>query len=93
MAHVLREHAFVATLMDNDGCRVSDPQQEAEATELSGELLLPFEAAKLLAFDGVSDAHAAERFGVSIEFARWRMQSTGARIIAQRARAKRDVRH
>lgn len=89
MSHVVLEHHFRATLTNNKGCRVANQEQEAEAAELSGELLIPFEAAKRLAFYRVSDEEAAERFGVSVELARWRMNATGARKIAQRARAKR----
>ena len=59
--------------------------EEDEAAEISGELLIPFEAAKRLARQKATDDEVALRFGVSPELARWRMNSTGARIIAQRA--------
>jgi hypothetical protein len=90
MSHVLLEHPFSATLTNDEGCRVANGEHEAEATELSGELLIPFEAAKRLAFNDASDEEAAAEFGVSIQFARWRLNVTGARLIAQRARAKRQ---
>lgn len=89
MAHVVLEHPFAATLTDTRKCRLLNPAHETEAAELSGELLLPFEAAKRLAYNDVSDVDVAERFGISVEFARWRMNATGARKIARRARAKR----
>lgn len=89
MAHVVLEHPFAAALADGNGCRVADRTFEAEASELSGELLLPTQAARRLALDGVDDQAAAARFGVSLSFARWRLNSTGARIIAARAGAKR----
>ena len=46
------------------------PEHEEEAAELSGELHLPTEAAKKLAFDRVPDAEVARRFGISVPFAR-----------------------
>ncbi len=89
MAHVVLEHPFAAALADSTGCRVANQALEAEAAELSGELLLPTDAARRLALDGASDETAAERFGVSVAFARWRLNVTGARKIAARALAKR----
>jgi len=89
MAHVVLEHPFAAALTDSTGCRVANRALETEAAELSGELLLPTDAAVRLALDGVSDELAAERFGVSVPFARWRLNVTGARKIAGRAHAKR----
>ncbi len=88
LSHVVLEHPFSATLSDANGCRVSTPQYEQEAAELSGELLLPFEACKRLAFFNTSDEAAASKFGVSVEFARWRLNSTGARKIAARGRLR-----
>lgn len=89
MAHVVREHPFTASLVNERGCRVADPEHEAEAAELAGELLVPFEAAKRFARLSLSDEEVALRFGVSTDIARWRMNATGARIIAQRAAATR----
>lgn len=87
VAHVVLEHPFTAALVNERGCRLANREHEKEAAELSGELLLPFEAAKTLALQNVSDQEAAKRFNVSVEFARWRLNSTGARKIAQRAKA------
>lgn len=89
MAHVILEHPFAATLTDTRKCRLMNSVHETEAAELSGELLLPFDAAKRLAYNHASDLDAAQMFGVSLEFARWRMNATGARKIARRAHAKR----
>lgn len=89
ISHVVLEHPFAASLADSTGCRVANQALEAEAAELSGELLLPTDAARRLALDGVSDQSAADRFGVSVDFARWRLNVTGARKIAARAFAKR----
>jgi hypothetical protein len=90
ISHVVLEHPFSATLTDAGRCRVMNKDHEDEAAELSGELLLPTEAALRLAYDNVSDVSVAVRFGISESFARWRMNSTGARKIARRAQAKRS---
>jgi IrrE N-terminal-like domain len=84
MAHVTLEHVFPATLVNEKGCRTSDPGQEAEATELSGELLIPFDAALRFARQRLTNEEVADRFGVSPAVARWRLDSTGARKIARR---------
>ena len=52
-------------------------------------VLLPTEAAKQLAYEDSSDEGVAEQFGISVQFAAWRMNATGARIFAQQAHAKR----
>lgn len=85
MAHVIGEHKFGTSLVNERGCRTADKFQEDEAAEISGELLVPSDAARRLARQGTTDDEVALRFGVSIELARWRMNATGARIIAQRA--------
>jgi Zn-dependent peptidase ImmA (M78 family) len=93
MSHVILEHKFTTLLRtsENSGkCRESDHDQEDEAAELSGELLIPFEAARRLAYHDTPDETVAERFGVSLKFARWRMSATGARLIASRAAAQRS---
>jgi Zn-dependent peptidase ImmA (M78 family) len=91
MAHLLLEHEFDGILFTDGKCGRRDPvtkQMESEATELSGELLLPQVAARRAAIAGKTDDEVAELFDVSIEFARWRMNATGARKIAQRTAAK-----
>jgi Zn-dependent peptidase ImmA (M78 family) len=87
MAHVVLEHPFTAGLVNERGCRLANREHEAEAAELGGELLLPFEAALVLARRDASEAEAADQFHVSVEVARWRLNGTGARRIAQRQRA------
>ncbi|WP_243073670.1 ImmA/IrrE family metallo-endopeptidase [Microbacterium sp. SS28] len=89
MAHVVGEHKFGTSLVNERGCRTADKFQEDEAAEISGELLIPSDAAKRLARQRATDDDVAQLFGVSTEFARWRMNATGARIIAQRAAAYR----
>lgn len=84
MAHVLLEHPFGFTLTDDMGCRAAIAEIEEEATELSGELLIPTGAARTAALRGWSDQSVASYFRVSLPMARWRMNTTGARKIAAR---------
>ncbi|MFI1419330.1 ImmA/IrrE family metallo-endopeptidase [Streptomyces sp. NPDC020731] len=91
MSHLLLEHEFTETLFSDGGCRNLDPSmkaQENEAVHLSGELLIPKTAAIKAALKNRSDAEVAQHFDVSIEFARMRMNASGARRIAERSRAK-----
>lgn len=89
MAHLALEHKFEAGLADDARrCRLTNKEQEAEAAELGGELLLPYEAAKFLAIRSISDEDAAKRFDVSVEIAAWRLNSTGARKMAERWKRK-----
>lgn len=92
MAHWVREHPFTAPLMASSerGCRIGNRDQETEATELAGQLLIPVDGAVRLAFRGATDEDAAERFDVSIEMARWRMNGSGARTVARRTAAVRQ---
>lgn len=89
LAHVLGEHVFGASLVNERGCRLADQVQEEEAAEIAGELLVPFEAAKFLARRRATNEEVALQFGVSVALARWRMDATGARLIAKRAAANR----
>lgn len=89
VSHVVLEHPFSATLTDSGHCRVMNKEHETEAAELSGELLLPTEAARRLAYYEVDIVEVARRFGISVQLANWRMNATGARTIARRAHAKR----
>jgi Zn-dependent peptidase ImmA (M78 family) len=67
-------------------CRAIQVQEE-EAAEIGGELLIPIEAAKKLARRKATNEEVALQFGVSVEMARWRMDATGARLIAARQAA------
>lgn len=87
LAHVLGEHKFGASLVNERGCRLADQVQEEEAAEIAGELLVPFDAAKLLARRRATNEEVALQFGVSVDLARWRMDATGARLIARRRAA------
>lgn len=87
LGHVFGEHKFRTSLVNDRGCRVADQAQEDEATEIGGELLIPFGAAKMLARRKATNEEVAFQFGVSTDMARWRMEATGARLIAARQAA------
>lgn len=94
MAHLLLEHEFDRILFgDGNGrCRNSTSGEvEDEAAYFSGELLLPAAAARKAAVNKMSDGEVADLFDVSIEFARWRINVSGARTIAQRIARKRTA--
>lgn len=76
LAHVLLEHA-PAPVASPDGCRLWDPDIEAEATWLGGCLLVPREGALLLRKRGMGVEDLATHFGVSEHLVRWRLQQTG----------------
>jgi Zn-dependent peptidase ImmA (M78 family) len=87
LAHVVAEHKFGTSLVNERGCRLANQVQEDEAAEIGGELLIPFEAAKKLARRKATNEEVALQFGVSTDMARWRMDATGARTIAARQEA------
>lgn len=87
LAHLILEHPFSPTLVNERGCRSFDANLEAEASELAGELLIPAEAAGRLARRNASNLEAAEQFAVSEAVGRWRMDASGARLIETRRRA------
>lgn len=89
MAHVLLEHDFGLLVTGSGLCGTTATSVEREADELAGELLVPRDAARTAALRGWTDAAVARRFGVSRRLARWRLNTTGARTIACRHRAKR----
>jgi hypothetical protein len=90
MAHVLREHQFSAgALLGPDGCRNVDKGVEDQADWLAGELLIPSEAAARLAVRGATNEQVADIYGVSVSYARMRMNLSGAHVRAKRAQARR----
>jgi Zn-dependent peptidase ImmA (M78 family) len=89
MSHVILEHEFDILLGDGNACRSSASPVEAEAAELSGELLIPSDAALKVAKLGWTDQEVANHFQVSLKMAAWRMNGTGARKRAKRAAAFR----
>lgn len=92
MAHLLLEHKFDTVILTDSqhGCRDQVSKSiEDQAAELGAELLLPAAAARRAAARGKTDEQVAQLYDVSIELARWRMNATGARIIAQRTAKKK----
>lgn len=89
-AHLIAEHDLTAAWMESGGkCRASSKPDEAEAAELAGALLVPPNKARSFAMRGVDPGIVATKYGVSYEMARWRLDVSGGRQIARRARAKR----
>jgi hypothetical protein len=82
--HVLLEHPNVVNVMGRQGCGNLAHDLEDQANEVAGELLLPMNAAHRLARRQVSDQEAALMYRISREMARRRLNSTGARLAAQR---------
>ncbi|MFE1198642.1 ImmA/IrrE family metallo-endopeptidase [Streptomyces olivaceoviridis] len=92
MSHLLLEHDFEGILFSDGGCRELGPEmavKERQASDLSGELLIPTSAAITAALSKKSDDEVAEQFNVSTRFAAWRMNASGARKIALRTLQKR----
>ncbi|MFD5648974.1 ImmA/IrrE family metallo-endopeptidase [Streptomyces sp. NPDC127039] len=92
MSHLLLEHEFDGILFADGGCRDLGAEmtaREQEAAYLSGEILIPTKAAVVAALARRTDEEVAAQFDVSLRFAAWRMNATGARKIAQRTMQKR----
>lgn len=89
LGHFLLEHAFDGVLLGEDHKRQFNETQEKQATFLSGELLIPRQAAQQAAYDGWSNAQVATVFNVSEQFAQ--MQMKGPRVRAERAARKYGV--
>jgi transcriptional regulator with XRE-family HTH domain len=68
---------------------LTDDEQEREAATLSGELMIPAEAALRMAWRDLSDEGVSVAHGISLAAARWRMNSSGARLIVKRTKARR----
>jgi len=88
MSHLLWEHEFSEVLLTADGCRAADPGLEEEADRLAHELMVPSPAAHDLAKRGWPDTRVAELYQVSVDYARMRMDRSGARRHAAYAAAK-----
>lgn len=89
MAHVLLDHPFTEAVLTAEGCRAVDAGLEEEASWLGGELLIPFKAAMVWARRQLSDNEVALHHGVSLKYAAMRMNTSGARKIANRAASRR----
>jgi Zn-dependent peptidase ImmA (M78 family) len=81
VSHILLEHSLQSHLAYERHCGAAKDMEE-EADSLSGELLIPGDAARRAARVGARDNQVAEHFGVSVPFARWRMNVSGARRVA-----------
>lgn len=84
VAHVVLEHEFGLELVSPSGCGLTNREQEREAAQLSGELMITFDGARRMALKELSDEQVAARHEVSPEVAAWRMNGSGARKIASR---------
>lgn len=89
IAHHTLDHAFVEPLAVSERKCGLGGDQEEEADYLAGELLIPTESARQHAFGDWTDERVAGAYEVSIELARWRMNGSGARKFAERARNRR----
>lgn len=78
LSHGLLQHAPTPAL-DSMGCRDWDQVIEDEAQWLAGALLITEEAAIWTVRQGLDLSQVAQRFGVSVDMARWRINMTGAR--------------
>jgi Zn-dependent peptidase ImmA (M78 family) len=87
LAHVMLEHEFPLALTTGDSC-TGEGDQEHEADRLGGELLIPYASAFRFARRNAPDVVVAAEMGVSVAYARWRMNASGARTVAQRTRTK-----
>lgn len=72
-----------------NGCRDYARGEEDEAAWLSGCLLVPRDAALVVAKSGQALHVAAAEYGVSTDMMRYRVNSTGARRQAEASRARR----
>lgn len=78
VSHVVLEHE-PGEILGLGGCRVWNPAAEEEADWLAATLLLPRDAALMVARRGADPAAAADHFGVSLALLEWRLNHTGAR--------------
>lgn len=89
VAHFAAEHELSDAWMDDDGhCGAASTDQENEAAELAGALLVPADIARAHAIAGRSIESLAAKYDVSLQMARWRIGVSGGPTIAQRSRRK-----
>lgn len=84
VAHILLEHPLQVAVTYERSCGAGKDWED-EASHLAAELLIPWDAAVRAAKKGQDDETVAGIYGVSVALARWRMNATGARMIAHRA--------
>lgn len=82
LAHALLLHPPHPPFCE-DGQRVYDRVLESEAGWLGPVLLVPNEAARWAAARELTEQHAAQHYGVSVDLMRFRLRMSGATRIAQ----------
>lgn len=89
VAHLAAEHELSdAWIDDNGGCGATSANDEQEAAELAGALLVPADVARAHAIAGRSIESLADKYDVSIPMARWRLQLSGGPTIAKRVQSR-----
>lgn len=86
-AHALLHHP-PRVAFSSGGCRDVDDDCEREAAYLGGTLLVPYDAALLAVRTKLSLDDAAAKYGVSKPLMRWRINTSGAKTVMDRTRAK-----
>jgi len=90
LAHVLLQHDLSEVRnMGGTFFRTCEPAEEEEATALGGTLLLPRPLLLRVAAQGLGATDVAEKYQVTTEMARYRLNSTGVQRQVGAARAKR----
>ena len=90
LAHIILKHDLSEVqFLDGVAFRTCQADQEEEATALGGALLLPRPALLRAAKNGDSLKEIADAFGVSLEMARFRWNTTG---VARQAAAANGAR-
>lgn len=84
LAHALLLHA-PGPALDPRGCRHWNGEIEEEANWLGGNLLLTNEAARAVVRWRLTEVEAMERYEVSSEMLRWRINVSGARRVYGRS--------
>jgi Zn-dependent peptidase ImmA (M78 family) len=91
LAHLLLKHDLSEIrVVAGIPFRTCLPEQEEEATTLAGTLLLPRPLLLRAAHQRLDATEIAERYGVTVEMARFRLNTTG---VAKQARAAQQHRH
>lgn len=85
-SHVALQHEPQIRVSDGKGCDAKEKDQEDEAAELSGELLIPRTVATQSVLADVSAQALAQQFRTSVEMAQWRMNVSGGYQIRRRSR-------
>ncbi|GAA0999831.1 hypothetical protein GCM10009563_26380 [Subtercola frigoramans] len=90
VAHFEAEHDPSEAWTDESGrCGGTTKEQEIEAAELAGAILIPHESAKRAAMRGIDATAIALRYQVSLEMAEWRMRMSGGYEIRRHSQSKR----